>query len=68
MTGPDHPAERDETQPALDVTTRARLRAEETERLRLRTELEDERRRKQISRENRGCLGAINLVLKILGW
>jgi len=66
VTGPDHPAERDATQPALDAATRARLRAEETERLRLRTELEDERR-KQIRRENRGCLGAINLVLKILG-
>ena len=68
MTGPDHHAERDATRPALDAATQARLRAEETERLRLRTELEDERRRKQIRSENRGCLGAINLVLKILGW
>ncbi|MGY2892533.1 hypothetical protein ACVWZX_000523 [Deinococcus sp. UYEF24] len=52
----------------LTDADRARTRAEEVERLRVRTELEAERRKVQFRSENRGCLGTVNFFLKVTGW
>ena len=68
VTGPDHTTSRSVPEVNLDAATTARIRAEEVERLRVRVELEKERRQKTSRSENRGCLGALNLVLKIMGW
>lgn len=67
MTGTDDPDSRDTPQIKLDAATTARIRAEEIERLRVRAELENEQRR-ILRNENKGCFGAINLLLKIMGW
>ena len=52
----------------LTDADRARIRAEEVERLRVRTELEAEAKQARFTSENRGCLGAINFFLKVTGW
>jgi len=68
VTGPDHPTGQNVPEIKLDAATTARIRAEEVERLRIRAELEKEQRQRTIRSENRGCLGPLNLVLKIIGW
>lgn len=55
------------TDPLSDAD-RARIRAEEVERLRVRAELAAEQKQARIRNEARGFFGAVNLFLKVMGW
>ncbi|MGY2892547.1 hypothetical protein [Deinococcus sp. UYEF24] len=57
----------------LDASTKARIRAEEVERARVRAEIEAEQARSMVKPGplkpgESGCVGCLGLFLKVMGW